>query len=155
MRGPSLLETMRQLPPVTKGEPTVSTITRDKAVAQGFTIDETCNPPVAYKGARFSPVVWHVVVLPECVRTYLDLCTTHLSKESACWLEKQARMKAAPDLVVYEYKEGFFIPVPEEVRPVIPVDVLKLLKFAIKHQAILLRLDADGFTHEDLVTYDW
>lgn len=31
----------------------------DEMKAAGFTIDTTCYPWVAYKGARFNPEVWH------------------------------------------------------------------------------------------------
>lgn len=30
-----------------------------QAVSQGFTVDTTCYPPVAYKGERFKPDEWH------------------------------------------------------------------------------------------------
>ena len=33
-------------------------ITRANAIAMGYTIDDHCNPPVAYKGARFNPTAW-------------------------------------------------------------------------------------------------
>jgi len=36
-------------------------LTRAEALAQGYTIDDCCNPPVAYKGPRFQPTDWKCV----------------------------------------------------------------------------------------------
>lgn len=33
-------------------------ITRAYALANGYTIDDHCNPPIAYKGPRFNPHAW-------------------------------------------------------------------------------------------------
>ena len=34
------------------------TMSAAEAERQGFTLDEHCNPPVAYKGPRFDPDAW-------------------------------------------------------------------------------------------------
>ena len=33
-------------------------MTRAEAEQAGFTIDDCCNPPIAYKGPRFNPTQW-------------------------------------------------------------------------------------------------
>jgi len=40
-------------------------MSRKEALATGHTIDDCCNPPVAYKGARFNPSVWFHVQTEE------------------------------------------------------------------------------------------
>jgi len=40
-------------------------MSRKEALATGHTIDDCCNPPVAYKGARFNPSVWFHVPTEE------------------------------------------------------------------------------------------
>lgn len=34
---------------------------RERFEAQGFTVDKTCSPWVAYKGPRFNPTEWHTI----------------------------------------------------------------------------------------------
>lgn len=40
----------------------MTSITRQQAIDQGFAIDDTCNPPVAYLGPRLDPKEAHTVV---------------------------------------------------------------------------------------------
>lgn len=36
----------------------IGNMSRYQALQSGMTIDDTCNPPVAYEGARFNPDQW-------------------------------------------------------------------------------------------------
>lgn len=49
----------------------------DEACEQGFTVDNCCNPPIAYKGPRFQP-------------TEIHYCYTHLETKLLKTLVKMA-----------------------------------------------------------------
>ena len=46
---------------------------RAEAIRQGFTIDDSCYPPIAYKGHRFNTVV-NFAVLTELEESLLEVC---------------------------------------------------------------------------------
>lgn len=37
---------------------------RENAIAQGYAIDDTCYPWIAYRGPRFAPTEWHAIITP-------------------------------------------------------------------------------------------
>lgn len=142
----------------------MGSITREDAIEQGFTIDDTCNPPVAYKGPRFDPDVWHTVVssyskLRSSVKQYLDVSTAHITEITSKWLHSQVSARGSDmTLAVYEYEEGFFIPVHDKddlLDARIPQDLWVLLVYAAAKGTSLIQLDRDGPKIDTLKTYEW
>ena len=100
------------------------------------------------------------MITGEYVHKYLDLSTAHIKQETAEWLEQQANFQpqtavAPPPLVVFQYKEGFFIPLPDELVGSIPQELRALLAVTRIAGAILLRLDRDAPAAEGLPVFDW
>jgi len=139
----------------------MATIARREAEKRGLSIDETCFPNVAYIGHRFAPDERYEIVDPTYFRLYLDLSTAHISEQTAAWLTAQAAVRrdgGNADLAVYDYAEGFFLPVPSEAsyEPIgLASDLSGLFKLARDCGAELIRLDLDGGVCDDLPKFDW
>jgi hypothetical protein len=98
----------------------------------------------------------------EIVKT-IELCTSHVSEETAKMLDQQAA-EHNPDipLIVYEKQEyGWFVVVPENEEDVVeavaklPSDLLKTLEFALNHKCRWIVFDRDVMPSIELPCYEW
>lgn len=86
------------------------------------------------------------------IKRYLDICTSHLRKETLDGLQ--------PDKWPYSYlyKEGVFITVCDDddnFMADLPEDLQILIRYAWNHNIQLIRLDRDAAESEELPRYDW
>lgn len=86
------------------------------------------------------------------IAKYLDISTTHLTKETVDGL--------GPDKwpYSYPYEEGVFITVSDDDSTLmnqLPADLQTLLKYALDHNIQLLRLDRDAEEIGALPKYEW
>lgn len=100
---------------------------------------------------------------------YLDVSTCHITKNDADMLTKAANSYDFHDPIVYEYREGFFLPIMsgkgERASMLECMDgyrekgyssaFFKLLHYALNKRVSIIRLDADGDHIADLPENDW
>ena len=87
----------------------------------------------------------------------LDVSTAHITKEDSELLN-QKRIQNL--LIVYPYREGYFIYVPEYdltqlKKTGFSKAFINLMKQTAKAGCKYLQLDCDGMTYDDLPTYNW
>ena len=90
------------------------------------------------------------------VLTYLDACTSHVSKETNDFLAGAAGENSIGQTVA-EYEYGYFVSVPPEAEydASVPYDLRSVLDYARAKGCALLRLDADANTVDGLPTFNW
>lgn len=97
-------------------------------------------------------------------KTYLDLSTGHLSRDTRNFLEKEHNSATRgamgwPAMTIAAYEYGWFITVPdfklvsEAQMDSMPHDLGTCLLLASAEGAELLRFDADGYIDGDLPYY--
>lgn len=87
---------------------------------------------------------------------YLDVCTSHLTKETIDNLV----MDNIAQVVSYDYPEGMFLVVPDKFDYAAhekgwPKDLCRLFEYAQHNEISVIWLDRDAEEIEDLPTYDW
>jgi hypothetical protein len=92
---------------------------------------------------------------------YVDCSNCHITKNDSEVLGQQAAITQSehnvPDMVVYGYKYGWFIPLdaayPDELG--LSKEFRSLLRKCYETGAEMLRLDGDGTEHDDLPRFNW
>jgi len=90
-----------------------------------------------------------------------DCSTAHITSKDNSNLKFEPFKPNAP-LIIYPYKEGYFVYVPQidfeqalNTLTEYSVGFKHLLRLAHNHECKFLHLDRDGETYEDLPTFDW
>jgi hypothetical protein len=95
---------------------------------------------------------------------YIDVSTRHITKQDNDILEEQSRltadMSALPELIVYGYCYGWFIPVTEDIvekaeKSGLSESFWKIIELAKKEKCLLIRIDRDGEVHGELDQHNW
>lgn len=92
---------------------------------------------------------------------HADLSTGHITENDAKILTNNSETNLAPDVVVYEYEYGFFIPILDhmdykQIRSAgLSEAFVKILKRCKKEGVQLLRLDCDGSEDDKLQKFEW
>lgn len=87
---------------------------------------------------------------------YLDVCTSHLTKETIDNLV----MDNIAQVVSYDYPEGMFVVVPDSFDYKVnseewPKDLCRLFEYAQHNEISVIWLDRDAEEIDELPTYDW
>lgn len=97
-----------------------------------------------------------------------DCSTAHISKLDNALLKRAVSGYQTP-VIVYNYREGYFVYVPYGIGSINGVEAeyesikkyglseafINLLKIAARLECKYLQLDADAMEYEDLPTFDW
>ena len=102
------------------------------------------------------------------IHSYLDLSTEHITQETLQRLSGLNRdRKGWPTMTIADYDNGCFVTVPPSdtnehggkteftTWEHMPEDLVKVLRYAAKSGAILVRFAGDGDSTDDLPTYIW
>lgn len=87
---------------------------------------------------------------------YLDICTSHLTRETV----DDLFIGNIIGVVVHDYKEGMFVVVPDSFdyktnSIVWPNDLCRLFEYAQHNEISVIWLDRDAEEIDELPTYDW
>jgi hypothetical protein len=95
-----------------------------------------------------------------------DVSTGHITAQDNVLLKKAVKDPEAP-VIVYEYKEGYFVYVPIEGNEFDETEgpamekyglsktFINLLRETARLKCKYLQLDADGMEYENLPTFEW
>lgn len=98
------------------------------------------------------------------IRNFLDLSTSHVSKETASWLDAQGLIaaqcltaeSARPEIHMGRTIHGWFVYADEEnASGTIPDDLFAVLRHARAQDCDYVLFDCDGDTIEGLAIFDW
>lgn len=94
------------------------------------------------------------------IHSYLDVSTEHITRGTMAKLESgSSHLYGWPAMSIANYEYGCFVTVPLDTEPeqweALPPDLAKVLDYARKLGAILVRFDAEGEPAHKLPTYDW
>lgn len=87
---------------------------------------------------------------------YLDICTSHLTKETV----DNLFIGNIIGVVVHDYEEGMFVVVPDSFdyktnSDEWPKDLCRLFEYAQHNEISVIWLDRDAEEIDELPTYDW
>lgn len=91
---------------------------------------------------------------------YLDCSTGHITKQTMGLLNK-GEESGLLGMTVAPYEYGAFVTVPgfddpdDECVRTMPNDLAEVLAFAHSRGCQVVRFDSDGFTYDELPSYDW
>lgn len=91
-------------------------------------------------------------------KSYLDLSTGHLTKETMDNLSYDTGRHGWPAMSIASYAYGAFVTVPdfkEADCSNLPDDLRAVLRHAYDEGCELVRFDADGEERDDLPTFEW
>jgi hypothetical protein len=130
-----------------------------KGDTQGWTFIGKCGKRI--DGRSRKKIIEEYIEGNMDVYKYADISTAHITPQDNDLLGKMAYTNIIPEIVVYDYEYGYFVPVPsdnneEQLRKVgFSEAFLSLLKRCRQEKIMLIRIDKDAPEADDLETFEW